>query len=425
MSIIARCDCGKGFRAPANLAGKRVKCPSCGGPISIPRPTPQGDPVNLDELVRQADPLAPSPSSPLASGRPIAKGAGPNIALIAGIGGTVAVLMLGLVLVMIFVFSGGGSSPAKRTETASSPVPPESFEPVDRPLPPISPPRAAAPPEDAPPEDAPPEDERQQLPKTDTPPTPKPKTASARKFESSLNKLWGRGKKLQGVRDFDPKKPPSAQYSWMCEMLPYLGYQKVYDQFDFRVPWSHRRNLQICGHAIPEFLNPRDERLRAVGYPFDSFGITHFVGMSGVEDRRNVVAAKLPRSDPRAGIFGYSEVASPRDITDGQSQTIMIIGSGKLASPWVQGGGATIRGARRPHFDKIGGFGMKGMAEPGTVVLLADGSTRSISSKIDPAVFEAMCTMHGSESIDLSRHGRKVSHLPTRHLFDVMNKPKP
>jgi hypothetical protein len=33
--------------------------------------------------------------------------------------------------------------------------------------------------------------------------------------------------------------------------------------------------------------------------------------------------------------------------------------------------------------------------------MMADGSVRLISENIDPAVFRAMCTMHGAESVDL------------------------
>jgi len=47
---------------------------------------------------------------------------------------------------------------------------------------------------------------------------------------------------------------------------------------------------------IPEFLNPLDDQQRWKGYPFDGIALTHFVGISGVEDARNVVAAKLPRT---------------------------------------------------------------------------------------------------------------------------------
>jgi len=125
--------------------------------------------------------------------------------------------------------------------------------------------------------------------------------------------------------------------------------------------------------------------------------------MSGVEDARNVVAAKLPRSDPRAGIFGYDEVARPADIKDGTSPTIMMVGSGAMSSPWMFGGGGTIRGAREPLFDKATGLGTKGLSGDGAMVVMADGSVRHVSANIDPRVFKAMCTIHGADSVDLDR----------------------
>jgi hypothetical protein len=161
--------------------------------------------------------------------------------------------------------------------------------------------------------------------------------------------------------------------------------------------------LEVAATVIPEFQNPLDDRKTWDGHPFDGLALTHFAGMSGVEDARNVCAAKLPRSDPRAGIFGYDEIARPAAITDGASQTIMIVGSGRLASPWLMGGGATIRGAREPLFDPVSGLGTQGLSGGGTLAVMADGSVRQISSSIDPAVFKAMCTIHGQDAVDLQR----------------------
>ena len=36
MPIKIACQCGQGFQAPDNLAGKQVRCPKCGNPLSIP-----------------------------------------------------------------------------------------------------------------------------------------------------------------------------------------------------------------------------------------------------------------------------------------------------------------------------------------------------------------------------------------------------
>ena len=38
MTIEVACQCGKRFAAPPHLGGKRVKCPSCGLPMSVPTP---------------------------------------------------------------------------------------------------------------------------------------------------------------------------------------------------------------------------------------------------------------------------------------------------------------------------------------------------------------------------------------------------
>lgn len=231
-------------------------------------------------------------------------------------------------------------------------------------------------------------------------------------FDGTLSQLavalqaWpaARPETLKGVRRFDDMRI-HAGYSWMTELLPYVDRADLYAMFDFSRSWIEPQNLPQTMTVVPAFLNPADPRITWEGYPelFNGMALTHFVGMSGVEDRRTVVAAELPRSDPRAGIFGYDAVARPAEVTDGTSQTIMMIGSGEVTAPWVQGGGATIRGARAPYFHKYSGFGSRGLVRPGTFVLMADGSARTISAEIDPEVFKALCTMHGAEKIDMSK----------------------
>ncbi len=198
----------------------------------------------------------------------------------------------------------------------------------------------------------------------------------------------------------DPENPVT-HLSWMTNLLPHLGYQKEHSRLKLDKPLTDEANLTVGMLVVPEFLCPLDNRREWKGFPFDGMGLTHFVGMSGVEDARTSCAAKLPRSDPRAGVFGYDEVASERDITDGKSHTIMIVGSGQLASPWLLGGGATIRGAREPLFDGISGLGTKGLPAPGTLTLMADGSVRYVPRTVDPKVFKAMATIHGGETGDL------------------------
>jgi hypothetical protein len=200
--------------------------------------------------------------------------------------------------------------------------------------------------------------------------------------------------------------PPLAQFSWLTSLLPFLGHQNLYEQFDFNKSFTDGKNLQVGNTIVPEFLNPLDDNHRWRGYPLEGSALTHFVGISGVEDSRNVVAARLPRSDPRAGIFGYDQVARPEEITDGTSHTAMVAGAGALPNPWTFGGGATIRGAREPLFEKTSGLGTKGVPGGGSIVMMADGSVRHVSGNVDPRVFRAMSTIHGAETFDLDQNAR-------------------
>lgn len=208
---------------------------------------------------------------------------------------------------------------------------------------------------------------------------------------------------LIGTKKMGEEMAIWAGYSWMTHLLPYVGQNELYSQLDFSKNCFDKANIRAAFTVVPAFLNPADSRSTWRGSPFGGMALAHFAGMSGIEDGRNVVAAELPRSDPRAGIFGYDRIARSSDITDGASQTIMVIGTGEVVAPWVQGGGATVRGARQPYFDKLTGFGSKGLSKAGTYVLFADGSARVISADIDPEVFKAMCTMHGAEQVDMTK----------------------
>jgi hypothetical protein len=208
---------------------------------------------------------------------------------------------------------------------------------------------------------------------------------------------------LKGVKRMGEDEPIWAGYSWMTEILPFIDYNDLYLQFDQTKPWIDKSNRVHAYTVIPAFVNPADPNVQWNGLPYDGVGLTHFAGMAGLEDKRNVVAADLPRTDPRAGIFGYDEIVPLDSIKDGKAQTIMLIGSGKSSAPWIQGGGGTVRGARAPFFDKFHGFGSAGLATPGVYVMMADGSARIINADIDPEVFKAMCTIQGAETVDMQK----------------------
>jgi hypothetical protein len=232
-------------------------------------------------------------------------------------------------------------------------------------------------------------------------------SGDVRGLAAAVNQWRLQGTNLTGVKRFDDK-PVGAGNSWMIQLLPYVGYRDLYARFDSTKGWHEIENLPYACQVIPAFLDPgnRNHSMHVIGKK-NAIGpaFTHFVGMAGIEDSRNLVAASLPRSDPRAGIFGYDQVARPEEITDGTTNTIMLISSGKIVGAWASGGGATIRAARAPYFDSITGFGTASSPGSGALVAMADGSVKRISKEIDPAVFRALCTIHGGETVDLSANG--------------------
>jgi hypothetical protein len=69
--IAVTCECGQRFRAPAHLAGKRVKCSVCQQPISVPDPQAASpaapDPLDFGIAPPSSDPLQSPSDDPLGS----------------------------------------------------------------------------------------------------------------------------------------------------------------------------------------------------------------------------------------------------------------------------------------------------------------------------------------------------------------------
>jgi len=189
---------------------------------------------------------------------------------------------------------------------------------------------------------------------------------------------------------------PIQRISWHAQLLPYLGKQELYDQINFSETWTFEKNRPVAFTLVDAFLDPNVPNRRWKGLPYEGLALTHFVGMAGIGEE----AARLPKEDPRAGIFGYTRKAALADIRDGAGNTIMLIQVRDTFGPWMQGGGGTVRGAQvQPYIGGFGSFGTPG--RDGVVAMFADGSVRFLSKDIDPKVFEALCTMGGGETVDL------------------------
>lgn len=197
--------------------------------------------------------------------------------------------------------------------------------------------------------------------------------------------------------------PPSERLSFFRELLPFLGDDRYYELYDASKPdksWRDPENARIGRVAVPHFLNPSTDKYYTKVRGIDhELAVSHFVGMAGVGPD----APYYDRKDPRAGIFGYDRQASRAEVTDGLSNTILLIQNDPaLAGPWIAGGGATVRGTSLKGDRDVGQRG--GFMSPnyngkeGVWVMMADGSIRFLTKNIDPQAFKALCTMAGGDS---------------------------
>ena len=131
---------------------------------------------------------------------------------------------------------------------------------------------------------------------------------------------------------------------------------------------------------------------------------THYVGIAGVGLDAAEYDPKNPALAKKLGVFGYDRATKAEEITDGLSTTILLLqipsGPGDQKSPWIAGGGSTVRGvsedaeAIRPFVcaERDG--------KKGTYAIMCDGKVRFIPETIAPEKFRAMCTINGGEVID-------------------------
>ena len=195
--------------------------------------------------------------------------------------------------------------------------------------------------------------------------------------------------------------PPDQRVSWMADLLPFLGYEGIYNRIKPDKSWQDQDNAVPAVTLIPAFLDGRShEKDWYVRYPHMKYDVaaTHFVGVAGI----GLDAAEYPATEPslanKLGIFGYDRSTRLSDVTDGLSNTIMMLQVPRaFKGPWLAGGGSTIRGVPETH--SIGPFvSTPYEGKRGTFAVMADGSVRFIADNVSDEVFKALCTIKGGEA---------------------------
>jgi hypothetical protein len=197
---------------------------------------------------------------------------------------------------------------------------------------------------------------------------------------------------------------PDQRLSWMVELLPYLGDGEFKDLIrDKDKSWIEADNRLTAQVVIPQFLAPGDPKYARVRYPgkLGRYAATRFVAVAGL----GLDAGSYPTGNAavakKLGAFGYDRVTKPDDIRDDADSTILLLQiPGGQISPWMAGGGSTVRGVSEGD-DAIKPFvctEYKG--KKGTFAVMADYKVRFIPEDIKPSTFRAMCTIAGGEPVD-------------------------
>lgn len=127
--------------------------------------------------------------------------------------------------------------------------------------------------------------------------------------------------------------------SWRVELLPYLGYQDLYDKFDFDTPWNRPPNKELLKYIPKEFVSPDrfDESTNfllpsATGFIFSDGG-----GFSGeVEDGRVNTILLLEVDDEHVVPWTKPEDFEPTDRQNLKKYLGNLRGDGTFAV-WANG----------------------------------------------------------------------------------------
>lgn len=180
--------------------------------------------------------------------------------------------------------------------------------------------------------------------------------------------------------------------------------------------WRDPANEPFVRRRATSLLNPR---VTAVASD-DGYPASHFVGVAGV----GAGAAELPKTHPRAGVFGIDRRTTRDDILDGTTNTLMVIGVEAQTPAWASGRDS-IRGlTAEPYFGGPDHFGT-GQSE-GMQVVMADGSVRFLSKETDPKVMRRMAAMADGLPLDpnvLGEPADQVTLPAPPHVAQVASPP--
>lgn len=184
---------------------------------------------------------------------------------------------------------------------------------------------------------------------------------------------------------FPPAQLGTPPVSWRVRVLPYLDSNPYFEQYRQDLPWNDGSNAELARLKLRVYTCP------AHRLPISPEGYAH-----------TSYAALLGGGS----LWGTDTSFSLAEITDGTSQTVMLVEVCGYPLPWSEPRDVDVSqfepqiNAPGQRFAESKGLLSSFHVGNGAHALLADGSARFIGADIDSAVLKALVTAAADDKID-------------------------
>ncbi|WP_147866513.1 DUF1559 family PulG-like putative transporter [Stieleria maiorica] len=166
-------------------------------------------------------------------------------------------------------------------------------------------------------------------------------------------------------------------HSWRVLILPYLGEQDLYDQFDLSKPWDHELNLQ-ASYAMPSvYIHPND------------------TNRAGTQSGYYLITGP-------GTLFPPTGPLAPDKIQDNASQTILVIAGAPPINRAIGGWAEPVDldyTAMQGVINGTVGIEPGGRMSSGATMATVDGRGHFLPNDLPPRTFAALVTPNGNEPL--------------------------
>jgi hypothetical protein len=189
------------------------------------------------------------------------------------------------------------------------------------------------------------------------------------------------------LRNGKIQPPGRHRFSWRVQILPFIGEQELYDQFDFDQPWDSEHNLKVAA-KMPDVFRSR----------FDPPETTD-AGYVHVDDPEGAFPTAPPaETEAIAQSLPAGNLAS---ISDGLENTIGVIEVASSGIHWAQPTDISLADAiALLQHGKVESPGTARVPGKEALVATMEVSVRRVPIGISAATAKARLTRQGQEKVE-------------------------